>query len=29
VRLGIEAPLDVPVYREEVWVQIKKEGEQK
>jgi carbon storage regulator len=24
VRLGIEAPLDVPVHREEVWVQIKK-----
>ena len=29
VRLAIEAPRDVPVHREEVWVQIKKEGEQK
>jgi carbon storage regulator len=27
VRLGIEAPLDVPVHREEVWVAIQKEGE--
>lgn len=24
VRLGVEAPLDVPVHREEVWVAIKK-----
>jgi carbon storage regulator len=29
VRLGIEAPLDVPVHREEVWAAIQKEGEQK
>jgi carbon storage regulator len=29
VRLGIEAPLDVPVHREEVWQAIQKEGEQK
>ena len=28
VRLGVEAPLDVPVHREEVWVAIQKEGEQ-
>lgn len=28
VRLGIEAPLDVPVHREEVWAAIQKEGEQ-
>jgi carbon storage regulator len=28
VRLGIEAPLDVPVHREEVWATIQKEGEQ-
>ena len=27
VRLGIEAPLDVPVHREEVWAAIQKEGE--
>jgi carbon storage regulator len=24
VRLAVEAPLDVPVHREEVWAQIKK-----
>jgi carbon storage regulator len=29
VRLAIEAPLDVPVHREEVWAAIQKEGEQK
>jgi carbon storage regulator len=28
VRLAIEAPLDVPVHREEVWAAIQKEGEQ-
>ena len=28
VRLAIEAPLDVPVHREEVYDAIKKEGEQ-
>jgi carbon storage regulator len=27
VRLAIEAPLDVPVHREEVWAAIQKEGE--
>jgi carbon storage regulator len=29
VRLAIEAPLDVPVHREEVYDAIQKEGEQK
>jgi carbon storage regulator len=29
VRLGVEAPKDVPVHREEVYEAIKKEGEQK
>lgn len=27
VRLGIEAPKDVPVYRKEVWDSIRSEGE--
>ena len=27
VRLAVEAPLDMPVHREEVWVAIQKEGE--
>ena len=25
VRLGVEAPRDVPVYREEIWVRIKRD----
>lgn len=29
VRLAIDAPLDVPVHREEVWDAIQKEGKQK
>ncbi len=27
VRLGIEAPRSVPVYREEIWLEIKRENE--
>jgi carbon storage regulator len=27
VRLGIEAPRSVPVYREELWLEIKRENE--
>ena len=27
VRLGIEAPRSVPVYREEIWLEVKRENE--
>lgn len=27
VRLGIEAPRSLPVYREEIWAEVKKENE--
>ena len=28
VRLGIDAPCSVPVYREEIWLEVKRENEE-